>query len=431
MTAKVIRALFRPTVSDHALCAGSLALGRLASWWIRDAGRERIRQLPGLFDLLQEPVIEAGEFVALFRTVANSDVVAPAFGIPLRWERRERADERLPQGLNALERGARESIVAHATREHANAWKLCLGTHCPDLSWIEPHEFSCESAGAIVYATLRCALRGVTPAQRRTASATIGTYGLTAVDGLEAKFDAAKRLGIETIYTAPTQPEPKAQTAPKRQALSGNGLEAQLEALAGELDAPPWDADYEVRLAWYNRSKSADRADFYARSLLPQLADRLRTQFTGCDVDTLVVAAGEQAEPVLLAATLFRARRVVLLYETENRSVKLCQAHFSSNPPPDGFHSIRISYRDHPIDLSTTLGPFVAERGGVGVDITAGPKNLAVELDRWVQTAFPTRSQVTYTLRGADGNGARIGENDRVIFLKRRNDDAPSPTLRA
>ncbi len=419
MTATAIRTLFRTNVSDRELCAGALALGRLASWWISDAARDRIRQLPGLFDLLHEPVIEAGEFVALFETVANSAAVAPAFGIPLRWELRERGDDRLPQGLKALEHGARESIVAQAARDQANSWKLCLGEHCPSLSWIDRHAFSCESAGAIVYATLRCALRGVTPAQTRTASATIGAYGLTAVDGLPVKLDAAKRLGIETVYTAPVQPQPKAQSTPTLQAVAGNGLEAQLESLTGELDAPPWDADYEVRLAWYNRSKSADRADFYARSLLPQLADRLRTQFTGSDVDTLVVAAGRQAEPVLLSASLYRAQRVVLLYEHD--SLKPYHEHFKRNPLPQGFHPIQISYRDDTLDLAATLGPHMTEGCRVGVDITPGPKHVAVQLDRWAREMFPAQSQVTYILSGSDEKGQKIGDEDRVIFLKRRH----------
>jgi hypothetical protein len=119
-----------------------------------------------------------GEFLVLLERRSESDVLAPAFGIPLIWISESELnaingdtevrgevtkDPPLPQKLDAIAIRARERLVAsqpESRHDHIRSMHLRFGMGCPDLS---THNMQWSSAGAAVEAALRCKLAGYNP----------------------------------------------------------------------------------------------------------------------------------------------------------------------------------------------------------------------------------------------------------------------------
>jgi hypothetical protein len=422
MMARRIRRLFHGTGGDRALIDGARALGRLATWWLDDAAVQRVRGYPGQESLLQPPSLRRGEFLALFETKATGGWIDDAFGLPLEWRRETMPDPRLPASLREVAATAPRTLTSDKERTESDSWRLYLGEGCPDLSDFIPCELPAESAGAIVHAALRCCIRGAMPALDVTASAAIGPYGIDVVSGLDSKLNAARRLCVKRLFVAPAQEYTKVadvNVVPTKEVARS----AQLDEIACALDAPPVDGSFEERRDWYNRTAgqgSPNRVSFYAEYLVRDLAALLRATSELPDLDTLVICAGRIVEPILLAAETMRAERVILLHTDDgedsatNRSTAYLQQ-LSRSPRVETVHFPRHATESQ---LHALLHGALREDERVGVDITPGPKDIALYLERlcrnWKGLAPCT---CTYMTSHTENGRALYGVSDRITVL--------------
>lgn len=424
-----IRRLFSGTGGDRALLDGARALGRLATWWLRSDAVQRINAYPGQESMLRTPSLQRGEFLALFETKETNGWIDVAFGIPLEWQRDSTPDPRLPPSLRIVAADAPLSLTINKEREQASGWQLHLGAGCPDLSDFTSRELSAESAGAIVHAALRCCLRGATPALDVTASAAIGRYRLDTVDGLEPKLEVAKRLHVTRLFVASTQANAAAPDVPVVR-VRDSARSAQLEEIACALDAPPRDGSFEERRDWYNRMSGrggVDRERFYAESLVHDLAERLRSTRQLPDLDTLVICAGRVVEPILLAAETMRAERVIILREDdgEHSATNRSTEYFGQLTRHPAFETLHIPRHSSEAALHELLRGALRVDERVGVDITPGPKDIAIYLERfcraWTGSAACT---CTYLTSHTENGRALYGVADRITVLHPGGQDA-------
>lgn len=417
-----IRRLFKGTGGDRALIDGARALGRLAAWWLHDDARQRVLGYPGQDSLLPTPSLQKGEFLALFETKETAGWIDISFGIPLKWRRGPVHDPRLPPSLRAVAETAPLTLNLDSERGEADSWKLHLGDGCPDLSGFDANELPAESAGAIVHAALRCCLRGAVPALDVTASATIGAYGLTSVSGLDSKLRAARRLRMSRLFAAPSQ---EFTAVPDIEVVRAKDVarSAQLDEIASALDAPPIDGSFEERRDWYNRMggrASPERVRFYADHLVRDLAELLRLTSELPDLDTLVICAGRVVEPILLAAETMRAERVVLLHtdDGEASAAKQSTAYFRRLSRCPKVETLHIPRHASEPQLQALLHPMLRPEERVGVDVTPGPKDIAIYLERVCRNSNRSRPWIcTYMTSHTENGRALYGVADRITVL--------------
>lgn len=351
---EAIPPLFRSRVSALARRRGFVALGRLGSHWIRGEVLAKLGVASG-----GRMPLERGEFIVLLHRAGPSEVVHEGLALPLRWRSGAEEDARLPRELAVLARAvarggnaasidAGESAVdrrnieprtatpREATpstpagpdaRADAPPFTLWLGDGCPDLSEVS---IPAASAGAMLRATLDAARDGLEIDDDVTATATWGGADLGPVDGLEAKLEAARRLGLPKVFVSKYQyPLPEAGTT-RAVPLEGRGAHQQLHALLLALDAPPVAGALDARIAWYERHAGhpAERAragEFFCQVLARPLAEARRA----CDppiagpTSVLVAIASGSAESAAFAACAHRPERVVLLRESGSEGATL------------------------------------------------------------------------------------------------------------
>lgn len=302
---EAIAALFRPEVSPLARRRGFSALRRLGPHWLRDEVLDEIGATapPRL-------ALEAGEFIVLLHRAVPSPVIHEGFALPLRWRAGRGEDPRLPHELASLAHG-----IDGGERTHA----LWLGEGCPDLSTVS---IPAASAGAMLRASLEAARGDLEIDDLVTASATWGGADLGPVEGLSAKLDAARRLGIPRVFVSKFQhplPDPCAvPTTP----LEGRNAEQQLHGLLLALDAPPGAGTLDARIAWYERHAGhpAERTragEFFCGAVAMPLAEACRRRApSGDGAPTVLVAiASGSFESAAFAACVHRPERVLLLHE--------------------------------------------------------------------------------------------------------------------
>ena len=414
-----IDALFLGALSDRDLEHSAFTLQRLAAWWLSEDAKARLRALPGCGELLGSERLEPGEFAALFERLSGSPNIADAFALPLTWVADRAHDARLPHGLRELAEAAVQSLRA-ATKDGApREFGLVLGEHCPDLSNIN---LTCESAGAIVYATLRCVAAGFEYSQETTASAVVNPQGMSDVRGLVAKAAAAQRLGVRTIAIAHTQHRAEHSTMEAFKPIIGRTLDEQIAAIVGLLDAPPVNGEYDVRLQWYDRALKRHDSRmhwFYARCFVQDIALRARERTAPQPIDTLILVAGKRIEPILLATEILRPTRVIVLDEHDrpDSAFARCQADFNFMTGAPTLEFLRIPRELSSIaQLSAVLEPVLTLAERVGVDYTSGPKDAAFFLDGWARSRRSDHSCAkTYIRSASDGDRMTYGVREVVI----------------
>jgi hypothetical protein len=412
--------LYARRVSTLDLEVGAIALGRLASWWLSDEALERLKADPSTRGLIGRTDLLPGEFLVLLERRSESDVLAPAFGIPLIWISESELnaingdtevrgevtkDPPLPQRLDAIAIRARERLVAsqpESRHDHIRSMHLRFGMGCPDLS---THNMQWSSAGAAVEAALRCKLAGYNPSHLITATAVVGSFGLESVGGLSAKLNAAQRHRLKTVFVAPQQEfTPNTILASDQSSgtevrhLTRTGLEKQLADLAGHFDAPPIGAEIPAKFAWYQRTgrqRPHERLPFFATELLPTICTSIRERTRSNCVDTLVLLDTlEFPESALIAATLREANRVIVVQIKPNKEsrttnttreerygvMQALRRHLEGVL----IESVEISRADRAAEeLATQLEGVNTGSVRIGVDLSTGPKDLAFLLFDW------------------------------------------------
>ena len=318
-----VAALFAPEVSDGALFVGLGSLRRLAHWWLRPEAIRRAGQEP----IAPSADLRHGEFVILLCRTTESSVLERGLALPLQWRYTARADTRMPTALRAI---AREVTANWRDRDATRSVSLWLGEDCPDLSMLQ---FTVESAGIMLAATLRAADRNFVLDQRVAASASFGAGVICPVDGLEAKQQIAAKLGIRKLLVARGQPRSPVSEAtasePEVCEIAVADLEMQIESVVLALDAPPLGGSLDARCDWYHRhvrnSGDRDRAgDFFCDSLAGELAAGALAALPEADplrrsVRTLVCTATGSWEGAAFTARAMQPSRILVLHEvTEN-----------------------------------------------------------------------------------------------------------------
>lgn len=409
-------------LTDDELLGLDAVLGRLAVWWLSDASIARTEFIHG-GRRRPAPSLLEGEFAVLFQRLADHSWLQPALALPLRWTLDRDADESwLPRQLRSLAIHVRERMPPAGAPLEPGRFRLALGAGCPNLADLD---MPADSAGAVLYAALRCAMHEVSPSMTSTASARLGTLGLEGVDGIDEKCIAAARIGITEVAVARAQETPRSPSnaSVKLRPLSGVSITEQLAKLVEALDAPPYEGAFEQRRDWYNRMPpggSEQHTRFYAASLVKDLASRIRDNSVPPDLDTLVLYAGRIVEPLLLAAETLRAERVILLHSDDGkesapeRSLALF-AHLSRRP---SIERVRLKRDATQRDVSVQLSQVLRHDERIGIDITPGPKDVAFYLERFARAwKGPHRCTCTYITSSTDNGRARYGVSDRLLIL--------------
>lgn len=265
-----IVALFDGGVSERTLVRGYRALGRLAAWWLRKDVLDRIAP-----DESALADVRAGEFVVLLARDGESNVVHDGLALPLCWKRGKRPDQRLPPALASLA----QEIMRKTANANGASWQLWLGEGCPDLSECV---LGVQSASAMLTATLHIAAMDAQLDATVSATAVCADGAdLQPIDGLAAKLDAARRVGLKRVCVSRLQHEIPLEPAVPIVQLEGRDLNAQVQQLVLQLDAPPTKGSLDARCEWYQRHSQPDRArsfEFYCSSLASELAARARVR---------------------------------------------------------------------------------------------------------------------------------------------------------
>jgi hypothetical protein len=394
-------------------------LGRLSTWWLADPVLDRLRAIIGHEPGRNRSLLD-GEFAVLFARIDGPEWLQPAFALPLRWADGHAADDpKLPAHLRALADRIRRAVLRSPT---AALPTLHLGAGCPDLSRLD---MPADSAGAVLYASLHCAMHRVAPCPTRTASAALGTLGLDSIAGIEAKTHAAARIGIAEIAIAPRQGFDAMRCAKDVRLIpvAGASGEAQLAYVASLLDAPPTRGSFEERRDWYNRTPgrgSVEKLDFYSSALVRDLADAIRKAGPVPELDTLILCAGRVVEPMLLAAESLRARRVILLHDDagEASAAERSRPHFSRLTCRPQVELLPTGIGVGPERLDELLRERVRPDERLGIDITPGPKHIAIYLERFARAWNGTHPcRCSYITSDTRHGVAIYGERDRLVFL--------------
>jgi len=399
-------------------------LGRLSSWWLDEDCLSRIRTIEGAASC-PTPELLAGEFAVLLKGTISRAWLQPAFAVPMRWtSESDRDDPRLPTSFRQLaaqiRRIAADSMKSRtASALQVDRFFLVLGEGCPDLS---AQKIPAESAGAAMYAALHCAVHAVQPDRTKTASATLTLFGLEPVDGIDEKARAASRLGITQLLVAADQKHSCGDGVDSLRIVHAAGAtpNEQRAQLLELFDTPPYDAPYKARRDWYNRTPTRRRSEFYAAQLVREIAERAREQVALPDLDTLVICAGRVVEPLLLAAEAMRANRVILLHfdQGEMSAIERSRPLFDYLTHKPQVESIPLHREIGQDALHALLRERLSPLERIGIDITPGPKDIAIYLERfsraWTGT---TPCSFTYITSHTDNGRAIYGELDRVVVL--------------
>lgn len=411
-----------PTLTDDQLLGVDAALGRLSSWWLSDPCVERIRAIEGGRGRATPSLLD-GEFAVLFQRITDRPWLQPAFAVPLRWTTDPGCDESaLPSELQMLARHIRENMPRAGAPNHPTRFRLGIGAGCPSLADLD---MPAESAGAVLYAALRCAMHAVSPSQRNTASAKLGALGIESVTGIEDKCRAAARIGIREIAVARTQPVDATRLSPAVtiRRLDGASISEQLANLTTALDAPPTEGTFEQRRDWYNRTPAGStrlHSSFYAESLVRDFAHHIREKAAPPDIDTLVLFAGRIIEPLLLATETLRAERVILLHADDGedsareRSLSLLRQ-LSRRP---SIEPVRLQRYSDQRELHGLLHGLLHANERIGIDITPGPKDVAIYLERFARAWQGKHKCVCTYIASHTENGRGVwGVNDQLVVL--------------
>jgi hypothetical protein len=410
--------------SDHELGELHRRLGQLTAWWLHDDCVARLRASNGP-GAVPAPTLLEGQFAVLFRRTLKRPWLQRAFALPLRWSNRVDSDDpRLPQELRDLADKVRRLTVGAGAAHEPKEFFLELGDGCPDLSRLN---MPAASAGAAMFAALHCAIHRVQPDRTKTASAELGIVGLEPVDGIEEKAHAAARLGIRELVVAPEQPEVRLEGCLDLEIrrLSGRTMDEHRAKLIEVFDAPPYGAPFEQQLDWYNRmpGRSSDtRTAFYTKCLVRNIAERARAAVELPDIDTLLLCAGRVVEPVLLAAEALRARRVLLLYMDagDQSAAKRSEASFSELTMKPKVELVGIRRDIDALSLHSQLLGLLSPHESVGVDLTPGPKDIAIYLERFARSWTGHQPcACTYITSHTENGRAVYGKHDRIVMLHR------------
>lgn len=420
-----IDALYQEHVSTRALEDGAIALQRLASWWLSDSAVGQLKRDACTAGLVPPPSMNSGEFLALFERKSPSPVIAAGFAIPLEWREAKETnaskkmtridDSCLPIELRKIAKRERTRLAATLdgdARERVLRTGLFLGEGCPDIS---TQQLTCSSAAAAIAATLRCKLQNFPPNPKVAVTAAIEEFGLQSVAGLQAKLIAAQKLGVVKVLVASNQTNDATQTdgvSIEIVSIKHGAPEEQLRDISAHFDAPPFNGSLAECFAWYHRARSVDqssRVNFFAKELAPHIVKRLREVSYATQCDTLVLSDTlDFPELALVAAELHAARRVVVIELPSSGSsnsgvsarMKVGEA---LRMYGDGLEVRAVAIERHASAeaIADQLSLVLTTSDRIGVDLTTGPKDLALQLAAWHEARGrlrPTRvaERITY-----------------------------------
>lgn len=381
------------------------ALGRLASRWLSDDCLRRV----GHFDTAARDSALPGEFLLLFARDGSSQVLREAFTLPVRWVPRKTSDPRLPQDLARL---ANDLIG----KEKVEGFSLELGEHCPSLADFTATALPCESAGAILTATLRAVRHGgeIDPTISATASWN-HEDGPGPVEGTDRKITEACAWGVAQVFVP--KHDSTANAAAMRLGVGPSGV----DALTRALNMPPVGQDLMTQSRWQeaaSRQGHPRAISFYAQSLVEAIAADAHTRWVSKNPNaklpvggTLVISVSTQLEATLLSVAVHRPERLVILElpeprgkprgETEGLPATLRHLGVSCPMQMPRLGSIHPT----PDDIAASLDGRLLAGRSVTVNVTPGPKDLALALYSW---ARHTGATTWITVQESDGGTPRI-----------------------
>jgi len=170
--------------------------------------------------------------------------------------------------------------------------------------------------------------------------------------------------------------------------------EEQLRDISAHFDAPPFNGSLAECFAWYHRARSVDqssRVNFFAKELAPHIAKRLREASCAAQCDTLVLTDTlDFPELALVAAELHAARRIVVIElpssGSSNRGVNArMKVSEALQKYGDGLEVCAVTIERHATAeaIAEQLSSLLTASDRIGVDLTTGPKDLALQLAAW------------------------------------------------
>lgn len=417
-------------MGDTAYFDLAARFGGLAPWVLRDevlAGAARVWEglsQPEQANWLRTPPRPprepgvCGVLVAAHRPQAYP-MLRPAFALPVKWEqaRSSAAGSDLPPELAA--EAARVLEVIDAFRSDgvpaARGWRLRLAVDDHpdryDLSgWRDVGGGSwwgSLTAGWVV------AARGGLPDP--TVWASVGwDRGLTPVEAISSKADAAQRHGGTTLFVAATQPDlnplvpglevrrlddryghPLHALRPLAAALAvrPDPFEGYWARSADELEEDTRRDFFRDAQAYFSLHKldlgnPAEATAFYRERMLPAIADRCRSLLPegwGDRGHRLVTVVSTNPELVELAARIVRPSRMLVLFTpTTERQWAGVIGRVAEVVPEDRLQAIPVPDDLRPGGLPPAVLAFARDGSPeeLVVDLTPGTKLMTLTLDR-------------------------------------------------
>lgn len=354
--------MFSTTFNELTVENAAQALGGLAPFWLNDAACSELAKLSSDYDSITDERSRqlSADLGACWIVVVSNEkhrrFLRPAMLLPLKWERSQSDDDRLPQDVLRVAREVRASLKSRQL--NTDEWGLRLspqlGSQVPNLRQLDesdPTNFAPMTAGSGWTAIAAGLLVAALDCHCDTKIWATGDWqladnsragGIAHIDCLPEKIQLAHEWKAKRLFVPSTQVD-EAQ-AIVRQLNSEleidelkSGVSDLREALAryeDQLAIPPKRHPSEppkealLRMGKYFLARPTDgrpsnewrfKADrYYSKELLPLIIDQLREQdrpvSEGCHLVTIVSGSPDVIR--LTAGTLLPSR-ILLLYTSD------------------------------------------------------------------------------------------------------------------